>query len=211
VYYSVWSYLLLAFVALVFGVDREYVEDLYRHYEHDPAELVWRGALLTLLPSALIATTTRAWHGSQAQRRVLSLLRINERHEQPTAWDYFFRQRREAYVRVTLSGGGRVLGYYGRQSFAAYAKDGGDLLLERIYVADEEHGWFGDEVAGSCGVWLQRGEILSVEFYSPQDERAESSETETDSGPTEGRGEEGRPPSAKEHRASEAAAASTET
>jgi len=40
-------------------------------------------------------------------------------------------------MRVTMRNGARVLGFYGAESFAAYAKDGGDLYLERHYLPDE--------------------------------------------------------------------------
>jgi hypothetical protein len=170
-YYSVWTYLLLALVALVFQIDRTYVEETVDHFEDDPAELVWRAALVLLIPSFLIATATRLWAGSKAQSCTLQKLRINERHQEPTAWDFFFRQQRNSYVRVTLSDGGRVLGFYGQRSFAAYAKDGRDLYLERIYVLDDAHDWFGPEVDGNRGVWVRTEDVVSVEFYDPQDER----------------------------------------
>lgn len=168
VYYSVWSYLLLAVVALLFGVDRADVESLYWRYDDDPAQLIWRGALAILCPSALIATSTRFWHGSRPQRCTLKALRINERHEQPTAWDFFFQQRNNVYVRVTTKAGGRVLGFYGARSFAAYAKDGPDLYLERLYVEDAEQRGFGPEVPGHHGVWVRGEEVVALEFYDPR-------------------------------------------
>ena len=160
-YYSIWTYLLLALLALAFGIDSAYVEHLYQQNEANPAELVWRGALLILLPSAAIATATRAWSGSRAQALVFRLARINEHHEEPTGWDYFFRQRREAYVRVTFKDGARVYGFYGSQSFAAYAKDGPDLFLERVYSDVDD--WFGPEAAGIRGVWIRTQDIVCVE------------------------------------------------
>jgi hypothetical protein len=166
-YYSVWCYLLLAVVALIFGVDRPYVEDLYYRYKSDPAHLVWRGALVALVPATMVATATRIWAGTAAQSKVLSWLRINERHEEPTAWDYFFRQRRNAYVRVTMSDGSRVLGFYGAISFAAYAKDSRDLYLERLYVPDQQ-GWFAAESPGNRGVWIKTDDAVAVEFYDPK-------------------------------------------
>ena len=189
-YYSVWTYLLLAIVALIFGIDRPRIERLYQHNKDNPAELVWRGALAILLPSLAIATSTRAWHGSKLQRQLLRKLRINERHEEPTAWDYFFRQRREAYVRVTLENGARVLGFYGERSFAAYAKDGRDLYLERTYVVDAENDWFGDEVTGNRGVWLRTDDVVGLEFYDPHHDAEEGSKPAAEDRASE----EGRPP-----------------
>jgi Family of unknown function (DUF6338) len=164
-YYSVWTYMLLALLAIVFGIDRAYVEYFYQRHEQNPAELVWRAALLILLPSVAIATATRGWSGSRGQALVLRLARINEHHEEPTGWDYFFRQRREAYVRVTFKDGARVYGFYGAESFAAYAKDGSDLFLERVYSDADD--WFGPEAAGSCGVWVRTQDVVCIEFYNP--------------------------------------------
>jgi Family of unknown function (DUF6338) len=178
-YYSVWSYLLLAVAAIVFGVDRAYIEQLYEQNEGDPAELVWRGALVILIPSIVIATATRAWSGSKAQALALRFARINERHEEPTGWDYFFQQRGEAYVRVTFKDGGRVYGYYGPYSFAAYAKDGRDLYLERVYAEDDD--WFGPESAGTCGVWVKTEDAVAVEFYSRADAGTEETPAEASS------------------------------
>jgi hypothetical protein len=167
-YYSVWSYLLLAVVALLLGVERGNVETFYDSHKANPAQLVWPAALLILVPSFLIANATRLWTGSRPQGRVQMWLRLNDRHEQPTAWDFFFRQQRGAYVRVTTDSGGRIHGYYGPSSFAAYAKDGNDLYLERTYVMTEDgNEWFGAEVGGGCGVWVPGSHIVSVEFYNP--------------------------------------------
>jgi hypothetical protein len=185
VYYSVWCYLLVAGAALVFGVDRPYVEDLYDQYKSDPAELVWRGALVILLPAVVVATAARLWAGTPAQSKVLALMRINERHEQPTAWDYFFRQRRSVYVRVTTKDGSRVLGFYGVASFAAYAKDERDLYLERVYVPNDQ-GWFGPESPGNRGVWLKTDDAIAIEFYDPHDASGQATAASTDPAAGEG-------------------------
>jgi hypothetical protein len=188
-YYSIWVYLLVAVFALIFHIDRESIEVLYEEFEGDPAELVWRGTLAILVPSFLIAHTTRLWSGSQTQSRLLRTARINERHEQPTAWDYFFRQRHNVYVRVTMGDGARVLGFYGAKSFAAYAKDGGDLYLERHYMPTEVQ-WFGPEPDDSHGVWIKMGDAIAVEFYDPVDAtKIEPTETR----PTLGQAREGGP------------------
>jgi len=175
-YYSVWCYSLLALVALVTGIDRASVEDLVNRYDQDPAELVWRGVLIAVVPPLVVATTTRLWADSRFRDCLLARLGINARHEQPTGWDFFFRQRPNVYVRVTMKDGSRVLGFYGADSFAAYAKDGRDLYLERVYAPDEG-GWFGEENARSRGVWVRTDDAICVEFYNPVDgeQRAEES------------------------------------
>jgi hypothetical protein len=186
-YYSVWTYLILAAAALIFHVDRSYVETFYRENEGNPAELVWRGALLVLVPSLAIATVTRSWYGSGLQGWVLNKARINEHHLEPTGWDFFFRQERNAHVRVTFKDGGRVYGYYGSRSFAAYAKDGPDIFLECLYA--EEDDWFGKKAENSCGVWVRTQDAVCVEFYSPGDANASTPNGETPAAETaEGNG-----------------------
>jgi hypothetical protein len=189
VYYSVWCYLLVAVVAIIVGFDRTDGESFYRRHKADPADLVWIAALLVLVPAMVVATATRAWDSSRGQRGLLRLLRINERHEQPTGWDYWFRKGRNCYVRILMKDGGRVLGFYGAESFAAYAKDGSDLYLERVYVPEGEHQWFGAQPSGNCGIWVRSDEVVSIEFYDPdyaaEDSAAEASGQGTSDGGTQ--------------------------
>lgn len=137
VYYSVWCYLSLGAVALFSNVDRPWVDTLIDRYENDPAELVWRGSLLVLGPAVLVAIVTLVMHESGASRRLQGFLRVNARHQVPTGWDFYFRQRPNVYVRVLLSNGKTIVGYYGGASFAAYSKDGGDLYLQQVIHPNE--------------------------------------------------------------------------
>lgn len=181
VWYSVWSYVLVAVAAIIFQVRRSDVVAWYHAYTPDPAQLVWRAALLIVIPAIVIEEATRFWHRSPARTSVLENLHVNARHSEPTAWDDFFRQRRRgAYLRITFGDGSRVLGYYGGRSFAAYAKDGRDLYLERVYLQDDV-GWFGTEAPGNSGVWVQTADAVSVEVYNPDDggEKAKSTAATT--------------------------------
>src|SRR5688500_18393347 len=60
-YYSVWSYLLLALIALLTGIDRESIEQLYEDHKDTPADLVWRAGLAILAPSFVIAYVGQRW------------------------------------------------------------------------------------------------------------------------------------------------------
>lgn len=164
-YYSVVTYLMFALVALLLHIDRSYVETVYKSNEDDPAELVWRGALLILVPSVIVATATRAWDESKGQARWLKACGISSTHRKPTGWDFFFQQQRQAYVRVTFADGKQICGYYGADSFAAYAKDGPDLYLERVH-----NGVRGARRANTCGAWIKVQDAAFVEFYSPDDD-----------------------------------------
>lgn len=172
VWYSAWSYMLLAVTTIVLRIHKHDIVTLYHGYKGEPSELIWRGALVVLVPSVLIAEVTRRWNGCAKREDVLGSwpLRINARHTHPTSWDYFFRQGRDCLVRVTFADGERVLGYYGPKSFAAYAKDGGDLFLEKLYVVNNaEDQWFGAEVVGVSGLWIKAADAICIEFYTPVD------------------------------------------
>lgn len=185
IWYSVWSYVLLAIaVALAsiwLDVDRPGIVRYFNRHTRNPAGLVLLGALIVLVPSLAIAETTRRWHASALREKALDKLKINARHMVPTAWDHYFGNTRDVYVRATFADGRRVLGYYGEHSFAAYAKDGGDLYLERLYAPDSpKNQFFGDVAHMTNGVWIKAGEAVWIEFYTPEtvDEPAEQPTTE---------------------------------
>jgi Family of unknown function (DUF6338) len=174
VWLSAWSYLLVALVALALGVDKASITRFYDHHRGDPALLIGVGALLVLVPSLVIEGASRWWSRSATRVRFLSWYKVNERHTEPTAWDFFMRQRRDCYVRVTFTDGTRVLGYYGAASFAAYSKDGRDLYLERVFApTNNDDQWFGEEITGNCGVWIKTADAVAVEFYTPDYDSSE--------------------------------------
>jgi len=169
--YSVWSYLLVAVAAMLSHTDRADILREYHRYTPDPAQLVWRGALLVLVTSTIVAFVTWLWSRWGARKSLLERVGFNPRHTEATAWDFFFRQGQAVYVKIRLTTGEQLAGYYGSESFAAYARDGRDLFLEQACDWDEEAGWFGDPVEASCGVWINPGNAVAVEFYNPgQDE-----------------------------------------
>lgn len=173
-YYSVWCYLLLAAVALVFGIDRPAIERLYHRYEGDPAHLVWRGALAVLVPASLVWLGTVLAHELGITRRVLEAVRLNGRHLEQTAWDFWFGRGLKGHVRIVYANGRSVWGYYGEESFASYAKDGRDVFLEHIYderVVDDDGGdsvpgaWFGKAHEANRGGWVNLEDAVSIEIY----------------------------------------------
>lgn len=178
-YYSVWCYLLLAAVALVVGIDRAHVEDLYRRYEGAPAQLMWRGALAVLVPATVVWLSTLVSRESGASEKFAEFARLNARHQQPTAWDFWFRQGLKSHVRVVYGDGRSVWGYYGDNSFASYAKDGLDLFLEHIYrereIADRSESedapgsWFGQAHERNRGGWVKVDDAVCIEIYDFDD------------------------------------------
>ena len=180
VYYSVWCFLVLAAVSLFLGLDREWAESFVDRHEGNPSGLVWLGALLILVPAGAVWLSTMIWEESGANNWVLSKLPLfNERHQRPTAWDYWFRKGAKTYVRVIFPDGRSIWGYYGEQSFASYKKDGLDLYLEHVFrettVREDQTGqevggaWFGKRHPLSRGAWVKVDEAVSVEFYAFDD------------------------------------------
>src|SRR5665213_30469 len=65
-YYSLWCYLFLSLVALVLGIDRAWVVNLYQRHTEAPAGLVWRGALVILVPAIVVWASTLVFRESGA-------------------------------------------------------------------------------------------------------------------------------------------------
>jgi 4-amino-4-deoxy-L-arabinose transferase-like glycosyltransferase len=163
-YYSVLSYLLLALFALVVGLTREDVENLYRDHNDTPADLMWRAALAILAPALIVANASRVWEGSKLRDKSYLKVGINARHRVPTAWDHLFSRRQPALMLVTLRDGRVVGGYYGHKSFAAYDRDGRDLYLEHRWALNENN-WFEQRANDTMGLWLPTAEVVSIELY----------------------------------------------
>jgi hypothetical protein len=80
------------------------------------------------------------------------------------AWNWVFRQRFPAFVRVRLKDGRTVLGWYGGRSLASSDATVRDLYLQEQWLAERD--WFHAPYPTSRGVWLSGGEIVSVEFFA---------------------------------------------
>lgn len=181
VYYSVWCYVLLAVVALIFGLDRGWAQSFYNHHEGNPAGLVVLVALLILTPSAIVWLSTLLWQESGLNERALEKLHMNARHQRPTGWDFWFRKGIQTHVRIIYADGRSVWGYYGARSFASYAKDGLDLFLEEVYrekainpaeASDEpSRQWFGNLKPSSRGAWVKVDDAVCIELYDFCDAR----------------------------------------
>jgi hypothetical protein len=173
-YYSVWSYLLVAAFALVFDIRGDEVQAFFEGRVHDPALLILLTAGAILVPSCVVAGVSIMWSDSDLVNRGKGKIGLNIHHQTPTAWDHFFDERRAVMVRVVLKDGRLIGGFYGNKSFAAYAKDGGDLYLEKHWQLDPATGWFVREAPATVGVWISSAEVVEVEFYTPNRDGKES-------------------------------------
>jgi hypothetical protein len=140
-YYSVLTYGLVALLTWPVGLSREMLRDWYR--EESLGRLGALGLAAIVIVPALLATA---------------------------AWDEFFGRGEPAFVRVVLTDDRIVGGFYGSRSVSGHADHGGDLLLEQAWVLDED-GWFQAPAAGSTGVWIPGGAIVSMELYHVSSEK----------------------------------------
>jgi hypothetical protein len=184
-YYSVVCWGIMALASWPFHLTRDDLREMYR--EDDLGKLAGLSLLAVLVVPALVATAARLWARSEKVRpAILKALRIHTGHRVPTAWDEMWGRRKPALVRAVLSDGRIVAGYYGSESFPGYGTESQDVLLEVRWTLDKDY-WFLEETAGSHGLWLSAGSIISLELYDPPDESA-TGQTDT---------EEGRPPAAE--------------
>lgn len=123
------------------------------------------------LPVA-IAYLGLKWRRSTTVRpRLLEMIGVSPAHSTPSGWDHFFGLNAAALVRVTLTDGRVVGGYFGDESFAGYSDHHEDLFLERRWELDED-AWFLKPADASLGVWLPSSNIVSFEVYSPPEPQA---------------------------------------
>jgi hypothetical protein len=163
-YYSVLTYSLLAFIGWCLGFTRRSVIWDY-HHQQSVGKLLLFAFLAILAIPATIATVSRLWLGTGIRNWVIEKLRINPSHRTATAWDHFFEQGTEAFVRATLSDGRVIGGYYGPGSFATYGEQGRDLFISTQWELDDD-GWFKKAAVASLGIWLPKDSVVSLEVYA---------------------------------------------
>jgi hypothetical protein len=163
-YYSVLAYALLTLIAWAAGYDRQDVVHAYRKESSVGRILLYAFLAILVIPS-LIATVSRLWLSAGIREWLIGQLKINPGHRTPTAWDHFFEQGKEAFVRVTLTDGRVVGGYYGPGSFASYGEQARDLFISTQWELDED-AWFSKEAEASIGLWIAKESVVSLEVYA---------------------------------------------
>lgn len=180
-YYSFWCYLIVAPVALYFGIDSAWIERLVERFKDDPAELVWRAGLAVFVPAYIVSRFTYFAERLKPRiekhtwvEKIAVFVGISTRHKQPTAWDFYFLKGIKTQVRIEFSDGRVLWGLYTADSFASYAKDGRDLYLEYVYgpfkptEEDPRHeppSWTLDPRVTSRGAWVKVDDDTIIEFH----------------------------------------------
>ncbi|MEU3764941.1 DUF6338 family protein [Amycolatopsis keratiniphila] len=117
--------------------------------------------LLFVIPAAAAALTS--W---LRRRRLRSRYRTT-----PTAWDHAFRDRKPSFVRVRLSDGTWVGGWYGTQSFASSYPNPRELYLQSAWRMRTDGG-FVERVDHTDGLYLRADSVEVLEILeSPDQER----------------------------------------
>lgn len=163
-YYSALIYVIALFAGwLIGGLDDGDLVAFYQGHKTLGLYLL-AGFIIGLLLPVAISEAGRLWMGSKTWRpRLLARLGINPGHSTRSAWNEMFAHEGTAMIRVTLTDGRVVGGYYGPGSLASYSEHNQDLLISQRWVLDDEK-WFVEPAQGSLGVWIPASEIASVEL-----------------------------------------------
>lgn len=83
----------------------------------------------------------------------------------PSAWDVAFEGAAVGFVRVRMSDGTWVAGYYGPNSYASSHPDPRNLYLEMAYEVDTK-GEIGKPITGTAGVVIDCADAVVVELLA---------------------------------------------
>lgn len=93
------TYAILALIAWLAGYNRDSIRHVYKE-EQSVGKILLFAFLAILVIPAGIATASRWWLKSRPRSWFIRKVRINPGHRTPTAWDHFFEQEKEAFVRA---------------------------------------------------------------------------------------------------------------
>jgi len=82
----------------------------------------------------------------------------------PTAWDYFFHQRKSCFVLIHLKDDNMVGGYYGPNSYVSTSPDEGSIYLEKVYKIRPD-GTFGEQIHDSYGLVIFKEDFNYIELF----------------------------------------------
>jgi hypothetical protein len=80
----------------------------------------------------------------------------------PTAWDWYFSQRPNCLLLVSLKNGSKVIGYFGEKSYATSYPNEGSIYLEKVYKYNNDNL---EIVQDSDGIVIAKNEFDTIEFY----------------------------------------------
>lgn len=175
-FYSLLVYAPLVVFGAIIGVGREEIIEIYSA-RNGLWPLLGVGLAAGIILPLTIAYASRRWQISSIRDTVLEKLRISPEHRVPTAWDYFFSYRLPALLRITLSTGEVVAGYYAGMSFTAYAAHGGDIYLQEQWELEPTTFRMLGPVEGSMGLWVPGSQVTQIEIFAVTQEHREAFRT----------------------------------
>jgi hypothetical protein len=125
---------------------------------------VWIG--LTLVGPAIFGVLLGAWAQKEWGGCIAHKLGLDTIHVIPAAWDWRFSKipRGGMFMRVTLTSGESVAGFFGSRSFASSDTAERDLYIEEEYTVD---GGQWEARADRVGILIPAKEIRYIEFWEP--------------------------------------------
>ena len=84
--------------------------------------------------------------------------------QMPTAWDWYFSQRKNALLLITMTDGMEIIGYFGSNSYATSYPNEGSLYIEKIYKKSND-GKSIEEISNSQGLLITKEQYKTIEFY----------------------------------------------
>ena len=137
-------------------------------FKHHPdAKLVsW---LFIILISPLILGLLGSY-GSQRQwdAKILSRFNIKALHPIPDAWDYVFSNTESVYIRVTLTDGSSVYGWYGNGSFASTEFGERDIYISSLWETNSSG--MSQKIPDNKGILIKGEQIKYIEFWDAPEE-----------------------------------------
>jgi hypothetical protein len=95
----------------------------------------------------------------------------------PSAWDYYFDDRKPAFVLVHLKTGKLVGGYFGKGSYATSFPNQGEIYLEAVYETSDD-GTFGEPIEDTDGLIIAKDEYHYIELFDVPDSTDEVNDNE---------------------------------
>lgn len=120
--------------------------------------------LLVTIPPALLALLAFKVRESWSTR-VAVRLRVPVIEQEPTAWDYFFSERKPVMILAYLRSGDVVGGLYGARSNASAYPHPQQIYLEQIWELDDETSAFLHPIPGTAGCILDHSDIEKLYFF----------------------------------------------
>ncbi|TCL66518.1 hypothetical protein EDC14_101561 [Hydrogenispora ethanolica] len=96
----------------------------------------------------------------------------------PTAWDYFFSQRKACWILARLKSGDLIGGLYGNGSFSANFPYHQDIYISEVWRISET-GQFLERVPQTKGAWIPKKSIELLEFFDLQELELPTAAAET--------------------------------